>query len=1376
MSRRSVSLLLLVLLVSGSPLMALVNVGGVPVANAAMPVPVAISSASVRSLDPGPSATQADMASSRAGRSGPDVTPWNITFNDTDTSWFGYGVGVVGSSTKIEHDVWNNGDVDATNVNVKIEIKDYFNNVINTYTTTVAKILLGTKAHIIWPDWTPTVTQKIYITVTTTVTGDTNTANDDYTFYGNGIGLWVDKWLDMADSESGWSGDLAINKWHITSKVPTDPKPSDHSAPKVWYMGTEGVIGDYYTPNMNASLISKPVDLKRMIPTNPVFLNFKYYGETLPGDDLRVYASIDNGKTWMDTRTVITGATQNLGTPEWFYRTCNWVDMNRNGVMDPNEYEVGMDISEFIGHDVRFKFTFRSGQASTGLGYFLDDFIVVGFESDHEVAIMSIDDMGTTHVDETETIVGNFVNLGVAATPALTARLSVYNTTGLMEQLDQPLASIPAGGTVKATWNRLFDTKGDYWVDVGVLQLAQGMDGTSYDNGQERRVHVSSGGAGVLLVDDDGGPTNSGRLHYWGYYVDSDDAIVRALEANGLEFDVYHVLYNSEGPGMSVLRAYHTIIWSTGWDGTGRSILGTFGPGDRATLRQYLGAGGSLWLMSQETVYDLMDADPSFLRDTLHLTSYQDDAGFPQTLKGVPGNEISNGWSFDGQVPVPANDRTDAIMPASPNKGMTYESDTIQSSTTGPFDGANYNGSCKIVYTAFDITYLKKDKDRTTMTGAITHWLYAGLTVEMASQTKNVDAGGSVNYTFMIRNMGSANKTVRDLSVVSVSDEWTANITPSVVKGVPKTIVPGYHSINGVLRVRSPKDAAPNVKGTAVLRLVVDETGEVLQNTTVSVVKATPKMNITVSPKDQVGEVGRNASYLVSIVNTGNVRVTINLTLNGTIQTWASFDKAYLIIDPGKQDSTVITLSVPPDATAGNHSLLVVAEGRYQGQSVLASDSLNISVKKFHSLAITTVRATEGGRVDPNTPSIDIFLELDNKGNGYDKVTLSLSGTFINEEKWGWGRTTVTVPPFARDFKSNLTLVLWDKAEGKTYNVSVTAVSEDGKTTAHGFILITVLRPDLYVTQDGIVLDYDLVVGVGTTFTVKVFNGGPVDSPAPNLTVYDRSHQVIFTARAASSIRAGGFSEVTVKWTPTFKGQDELTFVVNEDKRIIEVAYENNSITRAVTIFQPNLKIEDTDILFYVEGKETNKLTDGQQVSITVQIRNSDTYSYKAKDVLVEFYVDGVRVANRTVDVVLANNIQYAQVDWKAKTGSHTVMVKLDPNNAINMQDRSYTQASRKITVKQKTTNFTVGPLAVGVAIAVGLIILIAYGVARGVISSPVRKSQVEFADKRYRCNECGELIKKGTRYYHCACGVRSHVKCAKRAELCECLRRVRIV
>ena len=1382
MSRKLISIMVLVLFISGSPLMALLPSGGEQpqVSGLSSPAALAHVPSSPYTMSGGISAPYAQVPAerlvSRSSRAGPDVTPKDINFTDTDKCWFGHSVGTVGVPTKIYVNVSNVGDTNATNVDVRIDIKDFFGDVIDTFTTMVADIPPTEVAEVTWPDWTPTVSQKISATVTATVAGDADPTNDAWSFYGDG--WWVDKWLDMANSESGWTGDITTNKWHTTAKVEGDPNNTQHSDAKVWYAGTESILGDFYTANMNASLISKPIDLTRMIPSNPVFLNFKYYGAAMPGDVITLYASTDNGVTWTDTTTTISGVTDFQGGAAWLYRIDNWVDFNHNGAIDANEYEYGLDISEYLGHQVMFKFTFKTGNTPSApgfMGYYLDDFIVYGFEANNEIGLTSIDDIGTTHLNDTEAISGNFANLGTGTTPVLTARMLVYNTSGLADQEDQDINPIAAGASAKVTWNYQFKQTGDYWVDIELLPPAQGVDASSYDNKQERKVHVADVGAGVLLVDDDGGPTNSGRLHFWNYDVDTDDTVVTALESKGIAFDVTHVLFNSEGPDLAVLKSYHTVIWSTGWDGTGRSVLGTLGPSDRATLRQYLHDGGSLWLLSSETVYDLSVADPTFLRDTLHLTNYQDDAGFPATLNGVPGNEISNGWSFAGQSPIPGNDRTDSLSPGSGSQGTTYESENVQNPTTGPFNTVNYNGTCKIVYSAFDLTYIVHDKDRGTAAAAIMKWLYSGLTLELSTSTKSVDAGGSVNYTFTIKNHGSGNKTVRDLSVGSVTDGWNADITPTVSSGVPSVILHGYQALTGNLRVKAPLNAPPNAKGSATLTLVVNETGEVLTNHTTTIVRVTPRLNLTLSPKWQQGEAGQNSSYMVTVLNTGNIRTTVNLTVNGSIDTWASFETSFLTLEPGKEDGTVLTISVPPEAQAANYTLDVIAEGKYQSVTTKATDIVNLTVKQFRELEISSVRAPDGGRVDPATPSIEVIVELNNKGNGRDKVHVTLSATFIGEENWGWGDSTVNLPAFAKNFKTNLTLVLWNKADGGVYNITVMATSEDGKAQAQSYLIVTVLRPDLYLTQDGIVLDYDLVVGQEASFDVKVFNGGPVDSLAPNITVYDRSNEKIYTGKLSSAIKANGFEEITIKWTPVYKGPEELTFVVNEGKAIIENAYENNSITRSFIVYQPNLKVEESDILLYVNGREMNTITNGDQVSITVQVRNMDAYSYKVKGAVVEFYVDGVRIGNRTLDVS-ASNINYAKQDWTATKGSHAILIKVDPDNKITEQDEADNQASRQVSVRAKpVAPLTVDPMLILGAIVLAVIVLVVYGISRGVVPSPIRPSRVELSDKNYRCNECGKTIKQGTKYYHCTCGRKAHTKCAKRAELCECLRRVRI-
>jgi hypothetical protein len=103
----------------------------------------------------------------------------------------------------------------------------------------------------------------------------------------------------------------------------------------------------------------------------------------------------------------------------------------------------------------------------------------------------------------------------------------------------------------------------------------------------------------------------------------------------------------------------------------------------------------------------------------------------------------------------------------------------------------------------------------------------------------------------------------------------------------------------------------------------------------------------------------------------------------------------------------------------------------------------------------------------------------------------------------------------------------------------------------------------------------------------------------------------------------------------------------------------------------------------------------------------------------------------------------------------------------------------RDVFVKEKVEpGFSFGainPLILVVIIIIAVVVSVLYAMARGVIPSPIKQSQVKIADRGFKCNECGKKIKKGKEYYHCACGAKAHIKCAKKAELCECLRRVRI-
>jgi hypothetical protein len=134
----------------------------------------------------------------------------------------------------------------------------------------------------------------------------------------------------------------------------------------------------------------------------------------------------------------------------------------------------------------------------------------------------------------------------------------------------------------------------------------------------------------VLLVDDDAGDA------YESYFTN-------ALDAVGVEYDLWTV--SSQGsPGLAVLEEYITVIWTTGEDYTS-----TLSSSDEANLMAYLNGGGSLYLSSQDYLYDI-GSPTTFSTSYLHVSSWTNDVGV-DAIAGVAGDPITAGMSFTLSYP-----------------------------------------------------------------------------------------------------------------------------------------------------------------------------------------------------------------------------------------------------------------------------------------------------------------------------------------------------------------------------------------------------------------------------------------------------------------------------------------------------------------------------------------------------------------------------------------------------------------------------------------------------------------------------------------------------------------------------------------------------
>ena len=139
----------------------------------------------------------------------------------------------------------------------------------------------------------------------------------------------------------------------------------------------------------------------------------------------------------------------------------------------------------------------------------------------------------------------------------------------------------------------------------------------------QRQDFALTGARCLLVVDDD--------YDDKGVPYDDQAFYTATLDALGLEYDVWAVPDDVDGPPLAALRQYRGVVWLTGrdWDTT-------LTASDQAALAGYLDGGGRLFISGQDIGWDLADAGdpPAFYTDYLHAR-YLADTTDPRDLAGV---------------------------------------------------------------------------------------------------------------------------------------------------------------------------------------------------------------------------------------------------------------------------------------------------------------------------------------------------------------------------------------------------------------------------------------------------------------------------------------------------------------------------------------------------------------------------------------------------------------------------------------------------------------------------------------------------------------------------------------------------------------------
>ncbi len=153
----------------------------------------------------------------------------------------------------------------------------------------------------------------------------------------------------------------------------------------------------------------------------------------------------------------------------------------------------------------------------------------------------------------------------------------------------------------------------------------------------------------LLVVDDD--------FDNEGHAYDDQAYYTRTLESLNVNYDVWSVPDDVNGPPLDKLRQYRGVVWLTGrdWDNTLTAA-------DQAALTAYLDGGGRLFVSGQDIGWDIArEGEPPFYRDYLHADYLADDSTYNELtgagfLNGITvtiqGGDGANNQDFPSDIAV----------------------------------------------------------------------------------------------------------------------------------------------------------------------------------------------------------------------------------------------------------------------------------------------------------------------------------------------------------------------------------------------------------------------------------------------------------------------------------------------------------------------------------------------------------------------------------------------------------------------------------------------------------------------------------------------------------------------------------------------------
>ena len=212
----------------------------------------------------------------------------------------------------------------------------------------------------------------------------------------------------------------------------------------------------------------------------------------------------------------------------------------------------------------------------------------------------------------------------------------------------------------------------------------------------------------MLLVDDDGGEP-------------FEEYFTSALDALSISYGIWDL--SASKLSADLIPVFDQIIWNIGW------AFPSLDEMDRDFLRQYLDAGGNLFLSGQDIGWDLNDNDDNidldFYNNYLHADYIADDANF-YDLAGVVGDPISDEIDLHIQGGDGANNQEYPSRIAAFDDAAVELFHYTNNNSAAAVRAIHPGSEARLVYFAFGYEAIDNPADRELTMARIVSWLMEG--------------------------------------------------------------------------------------------------------------------------------------------------------------------------------------------------------------------------------------------------------------------------------------------------------------------------------------------------------------------------------------------------------------------------------------------------------------------------------------------------------------------------------------------------------------------------------------------------------------------------------------------------------------------------